>query len=361
MSDETEVPAEDTAPAAPVGVGPQLRAAREGKGLTLDQVAAETRISRRHLEHLEAGEFEALAGKTYAIGFAKTYARTVGLNQSDVAAMVRAEMGAERTWDGQALKAQQGSFEPGDPARTPGGKLVWFSLFAVVLLLVGIFFAARVLFSPAAEVPSLTEQQAREEREQREAAEAARQRALAQGQQGAGQAAGAASGPVVFTAEQEAWVRFYDAQGRVLSETVLQPGDTYQVPADADNPMVITGRPQVLAITVGGEPVAKLSYEQETVTDVPVNAAALLARQPTRTTRGFSVGSPASAPAPAPATATPAASAPQPAARAPAAPRPAPPRAVPAPAPVATVQPAPEPAPEPATAPEPAAVEPDAQ
>lgn len=311
MSDTTVPPVQDAAPAAPPGVGAQLRAAREARGLTLDQVAADTRISRRYLQHLEAGEFEELAGKTYAIGFAKTYAKTVGLHEGDVAAMVRAELGTDRAYDSQRLKTQQGSFEPGDPARTPGGKLVWFSLFAVVLLLIGIFFAARVLFSPAAELPSLTEQEAQE---QREAALAARQQSARQPQQGQGGAAAAPAGPVVFTAEAEAWVRFYDAQGRVLNETVLNEGESYQVPADADNPMVVTGRPQMLAITVGGQPVAKLSYEQETVSDVPVSAAALLARQPTRTTRGFGGAAADGSPAPA---ASPAAS-PAPAATGPA-------------------------------------------
>lgn len=284
MSDEENVP-EDQSPAAaaPQGVGPQLRAAREAKGLTLDQIAAETRISRRHLEHIEAGDFHALAGRTYAVGFARTYAKTVGLHEGDVVAMVRAEMDLEdpaREHNGKP----QGTFEPGDPARAPGGKLVWFSLFAVVLLLLGIFFASRTLFTPAADLPTLTEQ---------EEAERAAERA-AQAQQQADASASTENdtsadltGPVVFTAEGETWVRFYDAQGRVLYEAIMQEGDTYQVPADANNPMIITGRPQMLAITIGGETVPKLSYQQETVTDVPVSAAALRERSTPPATSGF--------------------------------------------------------------------------
>lgn len=268
MADE-DVSEEAVAEAAPPqGVGPQLRAAREAKGLTLEQVAAETRISKRHLEHIEDGAFEALASRTYAVGFARTYARVVELNPHDVVTMVRAEMdeGGMQEHGGHT----GGTFEPGDPARAPGGKLVWFSLFAVVLLLVGIFFAARILFEPAAELPSLTEQQAVEEAE-------AEQVAASQGQ-GEAVATVDASGDVVFTAEGEVWVRFYDAQNRVLTERTMAEGETYTIPADAEGPRIITGRPDLLAIAIGGQGVPKLSEELETIENVPVSAEALLGR-----------------------------------------------------------------------------------
>ncbi|RPF72798.1 helix-turn-helix domain-containing protein [Aurantiacibacter spongiae] len=253
---------------AAAGVGPQLRAARERRGLTIDQVAAETRISERHLEHIEAGEFDALPGRTYAVGFAKTYAKTVGLDTADVAAMVREEMNVERPSERYGAN-RAGTFEPGDPNRSPGGRLVWFSLFAIILLAVGIFFAARVLFAPAADLPSLVEQE-----EAERAAQLAAQREREQQQAEPVDA----TGDVVFTAQGDAWVRFYDAQGRVLSEQTLSEGDTYTVPSDANGPQLLTGRPDLLAITIGGREVRKISNELETVSDVPVTAEALLAR-----------------------------------------------------------------------------------
>ena len=122
--DDIDVNAAAEAPPPPPGVGPQLRAAREKKGLTLDQLAAETRISRHSLELIEAGRFTDLAGRTYAVGFAKTFAKAVGLDQGDVAAMVRAEMD-EVVADESYSPTQRRSFEPGDPARSPGGGLLW--------------------------------------------------------------------------------------------------------------------------------------------------------------------------------------------------------------------------------------------
>ena len=55
-------------------------------------------------------------------------------------------------------------------------------------------------------------------------------------------------------------------------------GEHYTVPPDAEGPRLWTGRPDALAITVGGKEVPKLAQEKRTVKDVPVSAEALLAR-----------------------------------------------------------------------------------
>ena len=76
------------------GVGERLRMAREEKGMTIAQVAAETRIPQRQLELIEAGDFGALPARTYAIGFSRSYARLIGLDERQVADEVRAELSA---------------------------------------------------------------------------------------------------------------------------------------------------------------------------------------------------------------------------------------------------------------------------
>ena len=261
MADDFEEQA--AAPAA--GIGDQLRAAREARGLTLEQVAAETRIPQRHLMKIEAGDFAALPARTYAIGFARNFAKMVGLEDSDVADLVRAELDAQET----GPRHRPASFEPGDPARVPSRALGWLSVLAVVLVLAGLFFAARTFFAPAAELPSLLDEQRAEpaaaQQQQQQRAGAARPQAPSTG------------GPVVFTALDEAWVRFYTPTG-TIAEMLMQRGDSYTVPADAQQPMLRTGRPDALQITVGGRAVPKLAEEERIVRDVPVTAQALLAR-----------------------------------------------------------------------------------
>src|SRR6476620_12385021 len=74
-------------------VGERLRAAREEKKLSLEDIAAQTRIPQRHLESIENAEWDKLPAPTYTVGFAKSYASTVGLDRTDVGDQLREEMG----------------------------------------------------------------------------------------------------------------------------------------------------------------------------------------------------------------------------------------------------------------------------
>lgn len=252
---------------AQVGLGEQLRAAREAAGLTLDQVAQETRISRRYLVNIEAGEFAELPGRTYAIGFSKSYAKAVGLDPSEVAAMVAAEMDALQP----RAPVRQPAFEPGDPGRVPSKRLWLLALVALVVLLVGLFFTARLLFAPAAQLPSLVDQEEAAQQAERQQATTRPARQPA--------AAVTPAGPVVFTALEEGiWVRFYTADGVQLMQKLMAEGERYTVPGDVAAPLLWTGRPDALAITVGGQPVARLAESVAIMRDVPVTAEALLAR-----------------------------------------------------------------------------------
>ncbi|GMM93458.1 helix-turn-helix domain-containing protein [Qipengyuania sp. MTN3-11] len=260
---EEDVIVED-APAPPAGAGERLKAAREARGLEIAQVAAETRIPERHLLSIENGDFDRLPSRTYAIGFTRTYARLLELDEKELLDAVRAELAASNP----ERRASPAKFEPGDPARVPSRGLAWLSAAAVVLLLVGGFSFYRSYFAPGMGPAPLTD-------DRQQAARDADERRPEQRQA----AAAVPSGPVVFTSEMDGtWVKFYDAGGERLYEAQMDAGDSFTVPADAEGPQVWTGRPYALAITVGGRSVPKLSEEDEIVRDVPVTAEALLER-----------------------------------------------------------------------------------
>lgn len=63
--------------------GTQLKEAREGKGLSLQQVAASTKISVSVLEALERGDFPRLPGGIFSRAFVRAYAVEVGLDPDD--------------------------------------------------------------------------------------------------------------------------------------------------------------------------------------------------------------------------------------------------------------------------------------
>jgi hypothetical protein len=73
-------------------------------------------------------------------------------------------------------------------------------------------------------------------------------------------------------------VRFYEADGERLFEAQMVSGETFELPANASEPRINTGRPDAFAITIGGREVPKLAEEPVTMGDTPISAAALLAR-----------------------------------------------------------------------------------
>lgn len=276
--DSEEVPA----PARALTVGARLRQAREAAGSSLAEVAARTKIAERHIGAIEADRFADLASRTYAVGFSRTIARTLGLDEREIADAVRAQLDASDAWDAPKVAA----FEPGDPARVPPSRVAWIAAIGA-LVAAGVVFAFwRSYYDPAVSLPDLTSEV--------EAAPSASIPASA------APAAVPAGGEVVFTAlASGVWVKFYDAAGTQLMQKQMAAGERYVVPAGAQGPMVWTARPDALAITVGGKAVPPLSATQTTMKDVPVSAAALLARAASPQVEPSSAGlAPAAAPAP---------------------------------------------------------------
>ena len=119
-------------------VGERLRAARDEKGLSLEDIAAQTRIPRRHLEAIEAAEWDRLPAPTYTIGFARSYAAVVGLDRAEVADQLRSEMGGQR-----ASMFTAEVFEPADPARTMPKSLVIGAILVVIVLVLAMSWLSR--------------------------------------------------------------------------------------------------------------------------------------------------------------------------------------------------------------------------
>lgn len=238
-----------------------MRRARELAGLDLAELAATTRIPVRSLQALEEGNYSALAARTYATGFARSYARAVGLDEKEIVAAVRVDL-AELDPDSQRHSAA--TFEPGDPARVPSARTAWLAaLGALGFIIAGLLFW-RSYYLPGGELPSLLPRPAP---------------APVASPAPPPPAARPTGGAVVFTAlEPGVWVKFYDAAGKELMQKQLAQGESYTVPAEAEGPQLWTGRPEALEITVGGQSVPKLSDVQRTMKDVPVTAEALLAR-----------------------------------------------------------------------------------
>ena len=299
-------PMEETAAEAEAPtVGERLRAAREKKKLHLEDIAAQTRIPQRHLEALERSDWESLPAPTYTTGFAKSYASAVGLDRTEIGDQLRAEMGGQR-FTANTIE----SFEPADPRRTMPKWLVLGMVVAVILLIA---------------VMSWLNQRSLQEPDQNLAA--APEAATPTPQAAPTPAAAPAGQPVVINATAPVWLQVSEKSGASLFSGMLQAGQTYAVPATATAPVLKTGKPEALRITVGNHVAPPVGPAATTVNNVSLLGADLLKN-----------GAATANPAPAPAAAAPAPKLQRPA-------RPA--RKAPAVAP----RPAPQPAPADTTAP----------
>ena len=78
-------------------VAEQLRAAREAKNLTVEQVAEATKIRTDHVRALEEGKFNVFSATIYIRGSVKLYARLLKLDEAKLLAALDAELkGTER-------------------------------------------------------------------------------------------------------------------------------------------------------------------------------------------------------------------------------------------------------------------------
>jgi cytoskeletal protein RodZ len=61
-----------------------LRRARERRGLSLQDIAQQTRIADRWIAALEEARLETLPAPVFVSGYVRSYARTVGLDERDL-------------------------------------------------------------------------------------------------------------------------------------------------------------------------------------------------------------------------------------------------------------------------------------
>lgn len=277
----------DTPNLFPVKVGEKLRDARLAQGLELSDVAARTRVPLRHLTAIEASDYSGLPSPTYAIGFVKAYARAVGADEVALARELRDETSATF-----AAREVYESYDPEDPVREPPSGLAWAGAIVAVLLLaaVGLWYGTDLFRGGMSAAPEPTPT------------------ALATPDTApTPEATVATGGQVTLTATQPVWLRIYDAAGTRLYEKEMAAGERFDVPADANGPMINLGRPEAVQVTIDGVAIEPLGRAGVAIKDVPISADALRARgqpaafsTPAATSAPTTQRTPAAQPSPAP-------------------------------------------------------------
>ncbi|MBB4154796.1 cytoskeletal protein RodZ [Sphingomonas jinjuensis] len=303
--------------AEPKRVGERLRVAREAQGLTTAEVGARTRIPLRHLEAIEAGDYTSLPSPTYAVGFARAYARLVGLDEVAVARDIRGDLDrlGPRT-------PEYVPYETADPARVPsrGVAIAAAGIALALLILVALWYGTDLMRGGVASDRAAAAQTAAV------AGTPAVRPAPAPSPTPTG------PGQVTLTANDEVWLRVYDAANKTLFIGTMKAGDRFDVPQGAADPKINVGRPDKLSVTLNGAAIPPLGDGSRPIKDVRVSAEAVQARLS---------GQPGGAPAAATPATTAVAPRSRPTAAAPSAiePLPAPTFAPPSPAPSSTPTP----------------------
>jgi cytoskeletal protein RodZ len=236
-----------------VTAGQRLREAREAKGLSIEDIAAQTRIPTRHLSSIEIGDWSKLPAATYSVGFAKNYASAVGLDRNEIGDQLRSEMGVVGP-----TYAHPEVYEAADPARAMPKGLVFGALALLVLVVLALTWLSNRSLEPDEVVAEADNVAAPVENVSAPAVQPAQ-----------------AAGPVVLTATDAVWIEIKDG-ALILKQGQLAPGQSYEVPANAAAPQLTTGKPEALRITVGSQPAPAVGEPGRTVSGVSLKAEELM-------------------------------------------------------------------------------------
>lgn len=305
-------------------VGEFLRASRENRGWTVEQVAKALRLSAGHLESIEASRFAALPGKAYIVGFIRAYAALLELDVDAVMTRLRSEMA--HVPDQQDLVFPQAPTE----RRIPGGALISLSVCALIAVYAAWYYQTAqhhvrrdvvastpiaVVEAPpvpeAAVAAALSSENSAVTLAPRQTAPispapvqvdatpgrapavalappptydfssqspiarsgAAVQAAEVPGMNWTAQAG--PSSPIMLRATEPSWIEIRSAGGEVVYNKLMKPGDSYPVPSRPDLKLT-TGNAGGLDIMVGNETVPKLGRSGAVMRDIALDATKLL-------------------------------------------------------------------------------------
>ena len=119
-------------------VAEQLRAAREARNLTIEQVAEQTKIRTDHVRALEQGRYTAFSATIYIRGSVKIYSAFLKLDTAALLAILDAELkGTEKFSEPPPLVESKKTFV--DTLALLLAKLNWKVTFAGVVIIAVVF------------------------------------------------------------------------------------------------------------------------------------------------------------------------------------------------------------------------------
>ena len=126
---------------APGGFGATLRNAREGRGVSLRQIANATKISVAALEALERNDISRLPGGIFSRAFVRSYAIEVGLDPEATIAEFVAQFPNDSVTAGHPTSEQVEDNEAHESDRRMAGTFLWLFLISIPVAGTVLYFA----------------------------------------------------------------------------------------------------------------------------------------------------------------------------------------------------------------------------
>ncbi len=124
-------------------LGSYLRSGREEAGLSLDTVAAQTKIPRRNLEALEQERLSELPPIVFVRGFVRAYCSVVGADPTPALELLESHSGVDEDADSRPTDGRKPIYLT--PSTLPTGRGLRISRLVLVLVAVALFVAAYIL------------------------------------------------------------------------------------------------------------------------------------------------------------------------------------------------------------------------
>ncbi len=270
-------------------LGEELRDARFALGFSIEDIAASLRIRRPCLVALEEGRVRDLPAPAYAVGFVRTYARALGLDEDEVVRRFREASGPV-----VQRKTDLVFPEPVPERGLPAGAVILVGAMLAVGAYAGWYQwsgSGDRTVDAVAPVPARIEQAARLEPAPAATpspppaaspvnAQAAPAPPLATAPPAPPPVATATEGRIVLRARADAWIQLRDrGTGTVILNRVLRPGESYTVPP-REGLLFTTGNAGGLDIMVDGQPVPALGGAQAVRRDLLLEPERLKSGQP---------------------------------------------------------------------------------
>ncbi|MBK6751787.1 MAG: helix-turn-helix domain-containing protein [Pyrinomonadaceae bacterium] len=130
-------------------LGEKLREAREERGISLSEVAEQTRISPHYIESIERDDYKPLPGGIFNKGFVKSFAKYVGVDEQEALADYSRAIAAKEGSDEADLKVYKPEVLTDDSSARSMIPTIIIAALILGLMTAGILFGLDYLNSPA--------------------------------------------------------------------------------------------------------------------------------------------------------------------------------------------------------------------